>query len=437
MCRLSSRHSSHDDQMPLDTMAALGASAALSISDVPFMGPVANVRIALDENDEFIVNPTAAQVEASRLDLRVTGSQDALLMVECASEEVDEEMMVQALDLAHRSIQPLIELQKQMQQELGKTKQGFPSFETPAEIDSAVREWLGDRMNQIIQETSMKEDRNDRLDALQAELDAAFTDAETGAWRYEKSHVRNVYESVKKETVRRRILDQGERPDGRGPSEIRAAVGGGGAAAARPRLRPLHARRDAGAHHRHPRHAARGAGRWTTWRQETRSATCTTTTSRPTQHGRNLPAARPVAAARSATAPWPSAPCAPMIPPIGRVSLHPAPRVGGARRPTAPPRWPRCAAPRWRCWTPACRSRRRWRASPWAWSPMGERYRDPDRHPGPGRPPGRHGLQGGGHAPWASPPCRWTSRSRASPMDLMRRALEQARRSPPARSWMR
>ncbi|HEX8436353.1 MAG TPA: polyribonucleotide nucleotidyltransferase, partial [Archangium sp.] len=69
---------SHDDQSPLDTLAAIGASAALMISDVPFQGPIANVRIALDANGEFIVNPLADQVENSRLDLRVTGTADAI-----------------------------------------------------------------------------------------------------------------------------------------------------------------------------------------------------------------------------------------------------------------------------------------------------------------------------------------------------------------------
>ncbi|MDQ4078664.1 MAG: polyribonucleotide nucleotidyltransferase [Chloroflexota bacterium] len=212
---------SHGDEA-LDTMAAFGASAALMISDIPFEGPIANVRVAMTENGDFIVNPTADQVEASRLDLRVTGSEDAIIMVEAASDEVNEETMVRALELAHRSIQPLIDLQKRMVEETGKEKQAYQTFRTPEEIDREVREWLGDKIDQIIQETSMKEERSERLGALKEELVSAFTDPETGEMRYAKSDIQDVYDTVKKETVRRRILEYGERPDGRRPDEIRS-----------------------------------------------------------------------------------------------------------------------------------------------------------------------------------------------------------------------
>ncbi len=212
---------SHGDQAALDTMAAIGASAALSISGIPFQGPVANVRIGMDGEGSLIVNPNQEQIEASRLDLRVTGSADAILMVECASEEVDEETMVQALEMAHRSIQPIIELQNKMAAEIGKEAQQYKVFQTPEEIDQDVRGWLGDKMDRIIQETSTKEERNQRLDALKEELRAQFTDAASGELRYSGKELFGIYDSVKKETVRRRILELGERPDGRTPTEIR------------------------------------------------------------------------------------------------------------------------------------------------------------------------------------------------------------------------
>ncbi|MCB0077047.1 MAG: polyribonucleotide nucleotidyltransferase [Anaerolineales bacterium] len=212
---------SHDDQSALDTMSALGASAALMISDVPFLGPVANVRIAMDADEQFIVNPTSDQVENSRLDLRVTGSADAIIMVECASDEVDEETMVRALELAHDAIQPLIEMQNQMAAEIGKAKMSdYPVFETPEEIQQSVRDWLGSRIEEAVRNSSAKEERYDALEAVRTEMVDAFTD-ENEEWAFDSAHAYDVFEKVKKESVRRQILDEGIRPDGRRPEEIR------------------------------------------------------------------------------------------------------------------------------------------------------------------------------------------------------------------------
>nr|MBA2389123.1 polyribonucleotide nucleotidyltransferase [Geodermatophilaceae bacterium] len=141
---------------------------------------------------------------------------------ECASTEVDEETMVQALDLAHKSIQPIIELQLRMREEVGEPKQAYKVFALPEEMAREARDWLGDKVDQIIQETSMKEERSDRMDALKAEMLAAFTDEGSGELRHPKGNLVEVLDTVKKETVRRRILEHGERPDGRRPEELRA-----------------------------------------------------------------------------------------------------------------------------------------------------------------------------------------------------------------------
>ena len=213
---------SHDDQTPLDTMATLGASAALTISAIPFLGPIANVRIAMDSEGHFIVNPTSEEVKNSRLDLRVSGTEDAINMVECASTEIDEETMVQALELAHESIQSLIEVQKQMQAELGKEKDtSYPVFEVPEEVKEAVHAFVGNQVEQIIVETTMKEERNTRLNGLYTQLKEALTDPESGELRYNKKDVAEEWESIKKSVVRQRILEFSVRPDGRQPGEIR------------------------------------------------------------------------------------------------------------------------------------------------------------------------------------------------------------------------
>ena len=112
---------SSDGINPLDIMAINAASAAVMISDIPWNGPVGAVRIGRI-NGEFIVNPTFEQIDESDLDLRIAGTKDAILMVECGANEVPEDVMVAALELGHKSMQPLIELQLKMQAEVGKEK---------------------------------------------------------------------------------------------------------------------------------------------------------------------------------------------------------------------------------------------------------------------------------------------------------------------------
>jgi len=111
---------SADTENPLDMLAINAASAALMISDIPFGGPVGAVRIAFVDG-ELIVNPTLQEMEVSTLDLRVAGTKDALLMVEAGANEVTEVLMAEALQLAHKSIQPILETQMRMAAEIGKS----------------------------------------------------------------------------------------------------------------------------------------------------------------------------------------------------------------------------------------------------------------------------------------------------------------------------
>ena len=112
---------SSDGINPLDVLAINAASAAMTISDIPWGGPVAAVRVGR-VNGEFVINPTYPEIEASDLDLRIAGTKDAILMVECGANEIPEDVMVAALELGHKSIQPLIDLQLQMREEVGKPK---------------------------------------------------------------------------------------------------------------------------------------------------------------------------------------------------------------------------------------------------------------------------------------------------------------------------
>src|SRR5215207_9451138 len=146
---------SADGVNPLDILAINAASTAVMISDIPWAGPVGAVRIGR-VNGEFVINPTFPQIDASDLDLRIAGTRDAILMVECGANEIPEDVMVQALELGHTSMQPLIDLQFQMQSDLGKPKRE-PALNTPdAELQKKVSERVSGPMNELLEKPLTK-----------------------------------------------------------------------------------------------------------------------------------------------------------------------------------------------------------------------------------------------------------------------------------------
>lgn len=212
---------SSDQETHVDMLGIIAASAAIMISDIPWNGPVAGVRIGLID-DELVVNPTVAQMENSLLDLRVAGTAQAINMVECAAHEVTESVMLEALALAHASMQPIIALQNEMRAELGKPKSMYASGQTPdalkAEIDTFARE----RVRQVLVETTDRHARSDAMEAIEAELVAHYEARNKSAETVVRiKDVKNAFENVMFEEVRRRILVDGVRPDGRSYTQIR------------------------------------------------------------------------------------------------------------------------------------------------------------------------------------------------------------------------
>src|SRR5512138_3845055 len=140
---------SADGVNPLDIFAINAASAAIMISDIPWGGPVGAVRVGR-VNGEFVINPTFAEIETSDLDLRIAGTRDAILMVECGANELPEDVMVAALELGHKSIQSLIDLQFQMQAEVGKPKREVTLAIPDAEIQKKVLERVREPMSELL-----------------------------------------------------------------------------------------------------------------------------------------------------------------------------------------------------------------------------------------------------------------------------------------------
>jgi polyribonucleotide nucleotidyltransferase len=207
---------SADQEHPLDILCINAASAALMISDIPFGGPVGAVRIGRI-GGKFIVNPTFQQIEESELDLRIAGTRDAILMVECGAEEVTEDVMVEALMFGHRSLLPLIEAQERMAAELGKPKREVPLFPIDPALLKPVYQRAAGELNAILDQAMVKTEHNTAIESLRAQVIAEFAaDDESKV-----GQVKEAFEDAYRTVVRSRIIDRGLRPDGRGLTDIR------------------------------------------------------------------------------------------------------------------------------------------------------------------------------------------------------------------------
>jgi len=205
---------SHDQEHHIDILAVIGASAALTISNIPFLGPVGAVRVGYIDG-QFVFNPTISQMERSTLDLRLAGTADAVMMVEAGANEVPEELIVEAIKAGHEAMQPIIALQEEMRHQVGKPKAEYPSFTVSDELRQLVTERLDGRIREVLDTTSGKEERNEALDTLREELLAELGNG------HREVDIEEVFNDLLRAEVRRQILQEGIRPDGRRPEEIR------------------------------------------------------------------------------------------------------------------------------------------------------------------------------------------------------------------------
>jgi len=205
---------SQDEEHQADILSIIAASAALTISDIPFGGPVGAARIGYIDG-RLVVNPTIPEMERSLLDLRLAGTAEAILMVEAGANEVSEELMLEALRLGHQAIQDVIAVQHEMRQAVGKPKRTYVSHAVPEELIAQVREHVGDRLISALYNAPDKAARNAAINGLMNELKERFGETT------EPLLVWQAFEEVTREVVRRRILEDGIRVDGRDPYTIR------------------------------------------------------------------------------------------------------------------------------------------------------------------------------------------------------------------------
>lgn len=200
--------------------AMLGSSIALSISNVPFEGPIAGVIIGR-VNGEFIVNPTVEQEKQSDLHLTVAGTKDAINMVEAGAEQIPEEIMLDAILFAHEQIKKLIAFEEQIVSEIGREKMEVKLFKADTDLEKRIRELVGDRLDHAMR-TEEKQARDAAIQFVNKSVVDVFEEENNNADDpVDTALVEEVLHTILKEEVRRMIVVEHLRPDGRAIDEIR------------------------------------------------------------------------------------------------------------------------------------------------------------------------------------------------------------------------
>jgi polyribonucleotide nucleotidyltransferase len=206
---------SHDQENDPDVLSIVGASAALAISQIPFAKMVGAVRVGRI-NGEFIVNPTNKELEESDLDIIVAGTKNAISMVEGSAKEVDEETMISALDFGHQMLKDTIRAQEELVARCGKFKSPAPLVALDQGIIAQVDSLAKVRLKEVLK-VADKQKRQEQTVALLEDVSKQFQDAT----EEQLKQVKSAFQNLEKKLMRKMILDEKVRADGRGPTAIR------------------------------------------------------------------------------------------------------------------------------------------------------------------------------------------------------------------------
>ena len=207
---------SSDSENDSDVLAMIGASAALTISDIPFDGPIAAVRVGRIDG-KFILNPTFKELDSSDLDLLVSGNRSSVLMVESGSKELPEDTLLEAIKFGHKEMQVLIDLQEEMAKACGKEKREIAMRDVDADLLKSVRNASAAKLDEI-NRLSTKEQREEAMDLLLKELVEKLITEDS---LFSEKNVKYALEEVEKDEVRKFIVQKKKRVDGRKFDEIR------------------------------------------------------------------------------------------------------------------------------------------------------------------------------------------------------------------------
>ena len=209
--------SAEKEIMP-DALAGLAASAALAVSDIPFNGPISEVRVARIDG-KFVVNPSFTELKTADIDIMVAATIDNIMMVEGEMKEVAEADMLEAIKFAHEEIKIQCQAQMELMKEAGKEQKRAYCHETQdEELRKSVWDFCYDNCYKIATTPSAKQERTDAFEALKAEFIATLSEEDAAA---KKGMIGRYYHDVEKEAMRKMILNEGVRLDGRGTKDIR------------------------------------------------------------------------------------------------------------------------------------------------------------------------------------------------------------------------
>ena len=206
-----------DPEVETDILATVGASAALMISEAPFLGPIASVRVGR-LNGELVCNPTDEQMETSDIDLIVTSSKEAIVMVEGGADEVQESDIVAALTFAHKSVQPLLVIQEKLREKAGKPKLVIPAPEAEETLTAEIKEMVWTRLDKAFRIPN-KQERTQQIKLIKGEVVAAKVPADDTGAVLQK--IGKIFENIEYDLVRGIIIKERRRIDGRGFEDIR------------------------------------------------------------------------------------------------------------------------------------------------------------------------------------------------------------------------
>ena len=203
----------HDNAPEIAAM--IGASCALTVSDIPFLGPIAGVRVGRVDG-EFVINPTVEQREKSDLNLTIAGSRDAVMMVEAGANELPEEVILEAILFGHEEIKKIVAWQDDIQAACGKEKRDVVLFSVPEELEQAIREYSTAKLDEAVRNPD-KLSRDEHIAEVKAEALEHFLELYPDAVK----EIPYMLHKIVKEIVRRMITKEKIRPDGREVEEVR------------------------------------------------------------------------------------------------------------------------------------------------------------------------------------------------------------------------
>ncbi|MGK9370054.1 polyribonucleotide nucleotidyltransferase [Melioribacter sp. Ez-97] len=207
---------SFDNENDPDVIAACGASAALVISDIPFLEPIGEVRVGR-VNGQFVINPSLQEIEESDIELVVAGTESSIMMVEGEAKEVSEEDMLNALKFAHQEIKKIVAVQNELRELCGKPKMEVPPVELDQNLVDEVNRLAYDKMKTIVASVLAKEERSQKNKELEEEVIEQLSEK----YPEQEKTIKTILHDMEKELMRQRILSEGLRLDGRKTTEIR------------------------------------------------------------------------------------------------------------------------------------------------------------------------------------------------------------------------